>query len=228
MLVCVNASGEALCPLIVTTNSATLGVFQGGVQEGVDLKIRVNSSSYVNADIFRDYIRDYFIPHVENHRTIHGKQGSPAVLLMDNCSAHLRDDIIEMLSLHRIKIITFPPHTSGIFQMLDRVLFGVFKTAMRGQIKDPQLHFMTDHARRMLRAFETAKCASNIRASFLSTGFIYEVDASHMYTLGYDEAKVRHSSEFSEVGNVNYPIEAFTKRRLATRWGFLNQAAFEN
>jgi hypothetical protein len=66
MLIYVSTSGEALCPLIVTMNPVTLGIFQRGVQEGVDAKIRVNSSSYVNADIFYDYSRDVFIYHIDN------------------------------------------------------------------------------------------------------------------------------------------------------------------
>jgi hypothetical protein len=39
MLVCMNASEEALCPFIVATNSVTLGIFQGGVHKRVDVKI---------------------------------------------------------------------------------------------------------------------------------------------------------------------------------------------
>jgi hypothetical protein len=66
MFVCVNASGATLCPLIVTTNSVILEIFQGGGQDEIDVKIRVSSSSYVNADIFSDYMRDVSIPHVEN------------------------------------------------------------------------------------------------------------------------------------------------------------------
>jgi hypothetical protein len=86
----------------------------------------LNSNWYVNADIFDKYTRDVFIPHVENCWVIRGGQGSGAVLLMDNYSAHLRSDIIEMLSAHNITAITFPPYTSGTFQMPDHVLFGVF------------------------------------------------------------------------------------------------------
>jgi hypothetical protein len=193
MLVCVSASREVFYPLVVTPNPVMRGIFQGGVQGRVDFKIRINSSSYVNADIFYDYIRDVFIPHVENCWVIRDRQGSPAVLLMDNCSVHLRSDIIEVLSAHNVKAITFPLHTSGIFQMLDHVLFGMLKTSKRLQQKDFQLHFLVAHARRMLCAFETTKSASNIRPSFTCTEFISEFDDAHKYTLRYDEAKVRSS-----------------------------------
>jgi hypothetical protein len=131
VLVCVSPSREAFCPLLVITNPITRGIFQGGVQEALDIEIRLNSSSYANADIFCDYIRDVFIPHVENFRVIRGRQSSAAVLLMDNWSPHFRSDIIEMLSAHNVKVLTFPPHISGIFQMLDHALFGASKACKR-------------------------------------------------------------------------------------------------
>jgi hypothetical protein len=52
---------------------------------------------------------------------------APAVLLMDNCSTHFGAETIRLLTDRNVKVITFPPHTSGIFQMLDLVFFGVFK-----------------------------------------------------------------------------------------------------
>jgi hypothetical protein len=45
---------------------------------------------------------------------------------MDNCSSHLAREIVDLLSAHKVKIITFPPHSTGIFQMLDLSFFGVF------------------------------------------------------------------------------------------------------
>jgi hypothetical protein len=42
-----------------------------------------------------------------------------------------------MLSGHDVKVITFPSHTSGIFQMLDLSFFGAFKRAKRSLSKNP-------------------------------------------------------------------------------------------
>jgi hypothetical protein len=95
------------------------------------VKSHVGSSSYVNTDIIRDYRRDVFIPNIENCRVIRRKLDSPIALLMNNCSAHLRADLIEMLSSHNIKITTFPLYRSAIFQMLDRVFFGLFLGRLR-------------------------------------------------------------------------------------------------
>jgi hypothetical protein len=65
MLVCINAAGETLCPLIVTTDRSTLGVFRDGIEENVDLKVLVGQSAHVNAILFHDYLRDVLIPRIE-------------------------------------------------------------------------------------------------------------------------------------------------------------------
>jgi hypothetical protein len=49
---------------------------------------------------------------------------SEAVPLMDNCSPHVSDDIVAVLINARVRVISFAPHTTHVFQMLDVVLFG--------------------------------------------------------------------------------------------------------
>jgi hypothetical protein len=55
-----------------------------------------------------------------------------AVLLMDNCSSHMSDDIVAVLIRVRVRIITFTTHTTHIFQVLDVVLFGALKRHATG------------------------------------------------------------------------------------------------
>jgi hypothetical protein len=81
---------------------------------------------------------------------------------MDNCSAHTSPAIIDVLSQHRVKAIIFPLHTSGIFQMLDLVFFGVFKRVKKHLARDPSVPIMEDHAMRIFRACESAGANSTI------------------------------------------------------------------
>jgi hypothetical protein len=50
-----------------------------------------------------------------------------AVLLIDNCSLHMADEVIALLTSVRVQIITFATYMTHIFQVLDVVLFGVMK-----------------------------------------------------------------------------------------------------
>jgi hypothetical protein len=49
---------------------------------------------------------------------------------MDNRSFHVTDDVIRLLTEARERVITFAPHTTQIFQILDLKLFGVLKRRM--------------------------------------------------------------------------------------------------
>jgi transposase len=226
MLVCINAAGETLCPLVVTTDQSARNVFRDGIEEDVDLQVRVARSAYVDAIIFMDYTREILIPRIEDFRKANEIPGSPAILLMDNCSSHLAQTIIDLLSLHQIKVITFPPHTTGIFQMLDLVLFGAFKNYKSRLSKDPSLPVPADHVLRMFKALELAGASSTVRASFSRAGFVYDKAPDGTYILGFDERRIRESSEFQEVWKLNYPLERLSPRRRASRWGFLNSEAF--
>jgi hypothetical protein len=75
MLVCVNAAGASLCPLIVTSEQSTMGVFRDGLAENVHLRVHVGRSVEI----------DVFIPEVESCASKRGIPDSPAVLFMDNC-----------------------------------------------------------------------------------------------------------------------------------------------
>jgi hypothetical protein len=57
-----------------------------------------------------------------------------AVLLMDDYSAHVGDDVILILTEARMHVITFTLHTTQIFQVCDLTLFGVPKRCQRYEL----------------------------------------------------------------------------------------------
>jgi hypothetical protein len=42
LLCCICASGDAYCPLLLSTNRAVLGIFGKGVRENIDLQIKIS------------------------------------------------------------------------------------------------------------------------------------------------------------------------------------------
>jgi hypothetical protein len=113
-----NASGEILCLLIVSTDRSTLGVFRDGVEEGVDLRVHISGSVDIDLKLFHDYLRDVMIPRIKKFREASGMLNEPAVLLMNKCRVHTSLEVPALLLRHRVKTITFPPHigcpTSGV------------------------------------------------------------------------------------------------------------------
>jgi phosphoribosylformylglycinamidine (FGAM) synthase-like amidotransferase family enzyme len=54
------------------------------------------------------------------------------VLLIGNCSPHGSDHVVTVLTNARVRVITFAPHATHVFQMLDLVLFGALKKRASG------------------------------------------------------------------------------------------------
>jgi hypothetical protein len=133
MLVCINTAREALFPLIIPSDPATRRMFRDDVEEDVQLNVHVGYSGHVDADISHSYLRHIFI-----HPIINCRQANEipdvhvyTILLMDNCSDHLRSDAIRLFSDNKVKIIFFLFHMSGIFQIFDFMFFDVFKQTKR-------------------------------------------------------------------------------------------------
>jgi hypothetical protein len=108
------------------------------VEENVQFNVHVGHSGHMDADISHGYLRNIFILLIKN--CWQAKEIPDfhvyTVLLMDNCSDHLRSDTIQLFSDSKIKVIIFPLHMSGIFQIFDFMFFGVFKQAKRQRGKE--------------------------------------------------------------------------------------------
>jgi hypothetical protein len=49
------------------------------------------------------------------------------VLFMDNSSSHITSDMIGLFTEERVRVMTFAPHTTQIFQVLGVTLFDALK-----------------------------------------------------------------------------------------------------
>jgi hypothetical protein len=195
--VVINAAVEMLCRLIVSTDRSTAGGLREGIEEGIDFEVRIVTSPNLDAETIHMYRRDVTIPKAEKFRKANGIGNEPTVLLMDNCSAYTSPAVIELPSQHRVKAITFPLHTSGIFQMFDLVFFGVFKGVKKHLARDPSVPIMADHAMRLFRALESAGASSMIRGSFTRAESLdLRVGG---YSLAFHAEKICATLEFREV-----------------------------
>jgi hypothetical protein len=57
-----------------------------------------------------------------------------AVSLIHNWSSHITSDLIGLLTDGRVRIITFAPHATQIFQVFDVTFFAVFKRHPRCEL----------------------------------------------------------------------------------------------
>lgn len=225
ILGCISAAGDVLTPVLIhSRKTIDQQVYSLGLREGTDVIIRYSESGFINVEIFEDWINNFFIPFVNSTRNELKLQNEEAILLCDNCNSHISRNVKLVLAQNRIKLISFPPHTSHLFQMLDLVTFGVMKHS-QSTMKTPfDRGTQADVIYRNLKAFETATLSSNNRAGFLKAGFLYDT-TSTPYKIKINENKVMEI-----IDNAN-PISEdqfqklfpFARRR---KFGFINKKFF--
>jgi hypothetical protein len=130
IITCITTGGEFLTPyIVILQDSDTIlkRLMCHSIRLGFNFVLRQRSKPYVGHKLFLEYIDAIFIPCLNDLRGSQEFKACEAVLLMENCSPHVSDDIVAVLTSARVQIITFAPHTTHIFQMLDILLFGALK-----------------------------------------------------------------------------------------------------
>jgi hypothetical protein len=105
-------------------------------------------------------------------------EASEAVLLMDDCSPHVSDDIVAVLTSVPVRIITFAPYTTQVFEILDVVLFGVLKKHPTGlnslDEEQPAAAFFL----KVYHDFKQIMMEINIWGTFVAIGLTHDIEQS--------------------------------------------------
>jgi hypothetical protein len=141
---------------------------------------------------------------------------------MDNCRSQVGEEILSLLRDARVRIITWAPHTTPIFQRLNICLFGVLKR--KGQYVLP---FENDQTRigfllNIYRTFKQTMIEPNIWGAFHWAGFEFDTRAEP-YRLVFHEEKLRKTRAFQEIWSLDFPREKLSRRHQAAKFGWINQ-----
>jgi hypothetical protein len=225
VICCVSAARESLNPFVVSSqvnDKVTETRKIAGFRMGVDIVLEHRQKAYVTATLFQQYVTSVLIPFIERLRTNPEFTGKSATLLMDNCSIHTRPEVLATLRDHNVKVITFPPHTTQIFQTLDLYLFGVFKRKMQYKLPFANDNLTVNFLRNAFHALKQTFVPDNIRSAFKLLGLEFNLTQTP-YPLLFREDKLRRSQRLQEIWKANYPLDQLSKRRQEARYGWINQ-----
>lgn len=220
-LACISCAGDAILPLLVI-HRATIDaeVFSDGFRNDEDMMVRHSPTAYVTGEIFIEWIKNSFIPYVENVREAKGIGNEPAVLLSDNCSIHVTPEVKELLGRNHIKFITMPPHSSNVFQPLDLVTFSSFKAHMKTAHTSFAKGSQADSIHKINRALEMATISSTNRHAFSAAGF--KID----YNTQPNRVRINMDLLNERIEKMNFPTEQDLinqgKRIPRSTFGFVN------
>jgi hypothetical protein len=158
-------------------------------------------------------------------------QDFTGVLLCDNCSSHIDESIKQLHADNNIRLVTFPLHTSHLFQPLDLVTFAAFKREKRevrvGRPVGSQVWEIT----KLMRALKRTTDSTNDRAAFRRAGLTVNLRIFPPVTL-VDSRKLNgiiDSStlpDSSEGDGNSEPSGHQRQTRPIPFLGFLNEANF--
>ena len=171
MCAAISMAGDAITPMIISDRkNLDKEIAESGFREGQDFVYYYQNRCYITKDIFLSYISETIIPYIKSTRDLLKLNEFPAVILMDNCSAHMDESVLDILAENNIRVITFPPHTTNLFQPLDLVTFRVFKQEKRASKTVYKKGSLIDRFHRNIMAIEKATISSNNKSAFYRAG----------------------------------------------------------
>jgi hypothetical protein len=197
----VSAVGESLITYIITSQYSLRVREQfknKGVRFGTNLILKGRRKPYINAECFLEYIRTVFPPNLNELRTLEEFADEEAVFLMDNCPSHIGEEIIRFLRDARVRIMTWAPYTTDIFQQLDIGLFGALKQKEQYALLFGNDQETIDFLLNIYRMFKQIMIEPNICGAFDDAGFEFDT-RSGPYRLVFPEAKLRRTRAFQEI-----------------------------
>jgi hypothetical protein len=212
--------------MLIAPNEGARKLFETGVRDHIDLIIEIRQPADATGELFSRSLDEIFFPAVAANRELPGCSDMLCILFCDNCSIHCSDSILERFAEKGVALITYPPHTSNIFQVLDVLLFAQLKSAKKYIPRNDGAPPGIDHLVRIFKAYETVTTSTTVRNSWAKAGFEHCQRDGVSY-LVINDGKIRDSPEFSEVWRKNFPIERLSARRRATKWGFMNRQYFK-
>jgi hypothetical protein len=154
-------------------------------------KVTVRSQPHrlVEAAIFDAWLETTFLPELTLRRTKYQCTG-PAVLFLDQCSAHTGPRFQELCRTRQVIPCYFPPHSSNQLQPLDLCLFGITKRFIARANKLDAVNIQSKHIASVVCAFLAAAVPTNVVETFEISGICLVADAGRLFcTIRPDRAK---------------------------------------
>jgi hypothetical protein len=129
-----------------------------------------------------------------------------AVVLMADCSGHLSNDVIRILTETRVSVINFAPDIIQVFQVLDLTMSCVSKRCARYELPFDHDSATVRVLMKVYHGFTQTLVPSNAWVAFpaLTVSF---ATRREWYRLLFDKVKLRESAGFQEPSSVDFALD---------------------
>ena len=119
ILVCANAVGYAIPPLVVFKRKNLVKTLLEGQVEGIVYGLIISPSGWMDGEIFCDWLECHFLLYAPASR--------PLLLLFDGHSSHYMADVVRTAASKGVILFCLPPNTTHTTQPLDKTCFHALK-----------------------------------------------------------------------------------------------------
>ena len=201
LVACICLDGSRLRHTVITkTMTISSAVFAEGGLTSERVKFAHTENSFINNDVFGEWLCDVFLPEVMRKRAWlrekYGTFNERAVLILDGLKCHTMEPFVELLRRHNVTMVVLVPHSSHMTQPLDVGIFARVKNLIRAsgkyRLNLPQLdhelaeqtaeetagrevppergRLLADYVVSILRSFEQAAVPDNVVSAFAQVG----------------------------------------------------------
>jgi hypothetical protein len=175
LVACVAADGSFLKPtIIIPRKTIDLDLYTLGLTPE-KVEIFQQCKGYIDRPFFDEWVAATFVLELERRRQ-QWQYSGPAVLMLDNCTAHQTPQFAEICESNQILPIFLPPHSSNQLQVLDLSVFGVTKRIITRINCLEAVNVQSKHISDVVNAFFAAAIPINIVKSFRRAGISLIVD----------------------------------------------------
>jgi hypothetical protein len=180
LVACIGADGSCTKPLIVIPRKTTdVDIFLTGLSEE-KVEVYSQTNGYIDRQIFESWLENTFIQELKKRREAYGYPG-PAVLIMDNCTAHSSGAIDATYQAHGVTPLPLPPHSSNQLQALDLSIFGVTKRHIQRINRMENLNIQSKHIAQVVCSFMAAATPVNVVRTFRNAGIVLVVGNTRLF-----------------------------------------------
>jgi hypothetical protein len=192
------ASGDSYCPTPIAPTASARNLFDTSVRDHIDLIIEVRQPVQATAGLFHRYITEVFFPALETSRQPPGCDNKLCIRFCYNCPIHYQNQLLKEFAERGVAVITYPPYTSHLFQVLDLLLFRRLKAAKKCIPRTDADPTDTDPLVRIFQAYGLVTTSTTVRASWKKAGFeCCRLD--NTFQLLVKDGEIRDSLEFAGI-----------------------------
>ena len=182
-----------------------------------------SKKGWITTDIYEQWIREVFIPHLQIKRIIYRQPDAPALLWLDGHSTRGSEVANQLLAENNVFLVTIPGHTSHILAPLDNGYFREFKNYLTKFFKKAKSRSVPDVRKALVEAVVDADYHSKsdkiIKAAFRECG-LFPWDVSKIIN---DPSKVTPTKSTEAVSNPTPSRETLSGKILVTPLAYASE-----